>query len=340
MAAGPEGCFREMKPSSRTILRLTLLAAGVGAFAWYLGRAGLREVMEAFRKLGSFAPVVLIPYFLVYIVDAVGWRLTFPGAMPVRFPGFWRIRWIGEAVNNVIPSAYIGGEALKVYLLKQRGVDATTATTAAVVSKSAQTLAQLLFICTAAALFLRIAPEAPGLRQGIAVVLGGGLAAVGVLFWIQSRGVFGSVRRVTGCFGWKPQWLEARREGLERTDRTITGFYRDHRGRFLASTLAYLAGWLLDSTEIYLVSRLVGQPVTVAQALVVEAFVGVAKVMGMWVPGAMGVQEGGILLIGRTAALPEPLCLAYAVLRRAREVVFVAVGWLLLYASSSRPNRR
>ncbi len=329
-----------MKPSTRTILRLTLLAAGVAAFAWYLGRAGLREVVDAFRKLGPMAPFVLVPYFLVYIVDAIGWRLTFPGKLSVGFPAFWRIRWIGEAVNNVIPSAYIGGEALKVYLLKQRGIDATVATTAAVVSKSAQTLAQLLFICTAAALFLRIAPEAPGLRQGIAVVLGGGLAAVGVLFWIQSRGVFGSLRQVTGWFGWKPRWLESRREGLERTDATITGFYRHHRVRFLASTLAYLSGWLLDATEIYLVSRLLGQPVTVAQALVVEAFVGVAKVMGMWVPGAMGVQEGGILLIGRTAGLPEPLCLAYAVLRRAREVVFVAAGWLLFYAGGARPTGR
>lgn len=329
-----------MKPSTRTILRLTLLAAGMAAFAWYVGRAGLREVVDAFQKLGLMAPLVLVPYFLVYIVDAIGWRLTFPGKLPVGFPTFWRIRWIGEAVNNVIPSAYIGGEALKVFLLKKRGIDATVATTAAVISKSAQTLGQLLFICAAAAIFLRIAPDAPGLRQGIAVVLGGGLAAVGVLFWIQSRGVFGSVRQVTGWLGWKPQWLEARREGLERTDRTITGFYRNHQGRFLASTLAYLSGWLLDATEIYLVSRLLGQPVTIAQALVVEAFVGVAKVMGMWVPGAMGVQEGGILLIGRTAGLPEPLCLAYAVLRRAREVVFVAAGWLLFYAGGARPNGR
>ena len=123
------------------------------------------------------------------------------------------------------------------------------------------------------------------------------------------------LRRMTGCLHWNPHWLGARHEGRERSDRTITGFYRNHRGRFFASTLAYFSGWLHDSTEIYLVSRLLGLPVTIPQALVVEAFVGVAKVMGMWVPGALGVQEGGILLIGRTAGLPEPLCLAYAVLR-------------------------
>ncbi len=325
-----------MKPAVRLGLRLGLLAAGLGAFGWYVGRSGIQEAFGAFASLGVLAPLVLLPYFLVYVVDAVGWRLTFTGRIPVGFAVFWRIRWIGEAMNNVIPSAYVGGEALKVYLLRQRGVDPTIATTAAVVSKSAQTLAQLIFICAAAAIFLQIAPDVPWLRKSLSGVLGGGLAALGVLFWIQQRGVFATVRQITGLFGWKPRWLESRRKKLEETDATITGFYRHQRGRFLASAGTYLTGWLLDSTEIYLVSRLLGQPVTVAQALVLEAFVGVAKVMGMWVPGSMGVQEGGILLIGRTAGLPEPLCIAYAVLRRAREIVFVAVGWILFYASGAR----
>jgi uncharacterized protein (TIRG00374 family) len=325
-----------MKPAAKAGLRLILLAAGLMAFGWYLGRSGIREASGAFVKLGVLAPLVLLPYFLVYIVDAIGWRLTFAAQMPVGFPTFWRIRWIGEAMNNVIPSAYVGGEALKVFLLRKRGVDPSVATTAAVVSKSAQTLAQLVFICAAAAIFLEISPDVPWLRKSLGLVLGGGLVALGGLFWIQRRGLFASVGQLTRLFRLQPRWLESRREMLGQTDAAITGFYRDRPGRFLASAGMYLTGWLLDSTEIYLVSRLLGQPVTIPQAVVLEAFVGVAKLMGMWVPGAMGVQEGGILLIGRTAGLPESLCIAYAVLRRAREVVFVAVGWILFYASGAK----
>ena len=52
----------------------------------------------------------------------------------------------------------------------------------------------------------------------------------------------------------------------------------------------------------------------------------------MWVPGAVGVQEGGIVLLGRAVGLPEPFCLAYALLRRARELLFAAVGWGILGA--------
>jgi hypothetical protein len=113
-----------MKPAAKTALRILLLGLGFGLFAIYLGRSGVREVFGAFAKLGAAAPFLLIPYFAVYIVDAIGWRLAFLPPVAQRFVTFWRIRWIGEAVNNLIPSAYIGGEALKVYLLRQRGMDA------------------------------------------------------------------------------------------------------------------------------------------------------------------------------------------------------------------------
>jgi uncharacterized membrane protein YbhN (UPF0104 family) len=202
-----------------------------------------------------------------------------------------------------------------------------------VISKSAQTLAQVIFICAAAAVFLRIAPDVPWLRRGLALVLGGGLAALVVLFWIQLRGMFATLRQLAGWVGLKPGWLEARRAGMETADAAIVGFYRGRPGRFLASTTAYLGGWLGDTLEIYLVAHLLGQPITWAQAFVVEAFVGVAKAMGIWVPGAMGVQEGGILLVGRAAGLPEPFLLAYAVLRRAREVVFVILGYAWLWGA-------
>jgi hypothetical protein len=72
-------------------------------------------------------------------------------------------------------------------------------------------------------------------------------------------------------------------------------------------------------------------PITWPQALCVEAFTGVAKAMGMWAPGSLGVQETGIVLLGRMAGLPDALSFTYALVRRAREVVFVLAGWALLY---------
>ena len=54
--------------------------------------------------------VALIPYAIVFTIDCVGWRLTFgPGTLKdIPFRVVWSIRLIGEAINNVIPSMYVG----------------------------------------------------------------------------------------------------------------------------------------------------------------------------------------------------------------------------------------
>lgn len=312
-------------------LKLLLLGVGLALFGWYVQRVGLAEIAAALRQLGWAAPLVLVPYSVVYVVDGLGWRWTLPAKLSLGFLALLRIRWAGEAVNNVVPSAYVGGEAVKVFLLRQRGVPAPVAMSAAIVSKSAQTVAQIGFIALAAFALLLIAPDQPGLKPALAVVLVGGLATVALSFWLQRRGVFRSFLGLADRLGVSQVWLSGRRAGWLETDRTIGTFYREHRGRMLASVLSYLGGWLLDSVEIYVVAHLLGQPINWLQAISVEALIGVAKMMGMWIPGALGVQESGLLLAGRWAGLPEPFCLAYAVLRRAREAVFVVIGWLFLY---------
>jgi uncharacterized protein (TIRG00374 family) len=316
----------------RFTLKLLLFGGGLALFGWYVQRVGLAEIAKALRQLGWAAPLVLVPYGVVGVVDCLGWRWTLPAKLPLGFLALLRIRWAGEAVNNVVPSAYLGGEAVKVVLLGQRGIPAPVATSAAIVSKSAQTVAQIGFIALAALALLLIAPNQPGLKPALAVVVFGGSLTVALLFWLQRRGVFRSFLVVADRFGVAQEWLSGRRAGWLETDQIIATYYREHRGRMMASMLSYLGGWLLDSVEIYVVAHLLGQPINGLQAIAVEALTGVAKIAGMWVPGALGLQESGLLVAGRWAGLPGSFCLAYAVLRRGREAVFAGIGWLLLYA--------
>ena len=320
----------------RRALQWLALAAGLGLLGWYLSQLDWKAAGDAFRRLGWMAPLVLVPYFVVYMVDCLGWRLSFARNPPVPFWTLFRIRWSGEALNNVVPSAYIGGEALKVYLLRKRGVPASSGAASAVISKTAQTVGQLLFIVLASAIFLRLAGDQPGLRAGMSIVLAGGILAVAALFWAQRRGLLGMMMTLARVLHLKAGALESRRAKIEGIDRTILGFYRSHPRRFLASAGAYLCGWMLDTVEIMIVSRLLGMPVTWEQALCVEAFTGVAKALGMWSPGSVGVQESGIVLLGRMAGLPDALSFSYALIRRAREVAFVLGGWALLYIEEGR----
>jgi uncharacterized membrane protein YbhN (UPF0104 family) len=152
---------------------------------------------------------------------------------------------------------------------------------------------------------------------------------------MQQRGIFSSLLTLTGALGIKANVLERRRDKILAVDQAISGFYDRHRPRFLTSTAFYLGGWLVDTLEIYVVAQLLGMPITWPQALAVEGFTGVAKALGMWVPGSIGVQESGIVLLGRLAGLPDALSVAYALLRRARELIFAGAGLLLFYAEGA-----
>ena len=70
-----------MKPAAKTALRILLLVRGIGLFAVYLGRSGVREVPGALAGLGAASPPVLIPYFGVYIAHPTGWL---PPSLAVR----------------------------------------------------------------------------------------------------------------------------------------------------------------------------------------------------------------------------------------------------------------
>src|SRR5262245_56704086 len=136
--------------------KILLTIIGVGVLVWFLSRANLAEIGRTLGGLGWQAPLIFVPYFVVYILDTAGWQCSFKQTPAVSLATLFRVRWAGEAVNNVLPSAYVGGEALKVYLLSKRGIPVAVGVPASLVSKTVQTIAQLFFIALAGLAFLAI----------------------------------------------------------------------------------------------------------------------------------------------------------------------------------------
>ncbi len=314
----------------KVVIRLVLLALGVGLFAWFVVQAGPGEVLGAFKALGGRAPLAVLPYVGVYLFDTLGWRFAFSGAasLPSHLRLF-RIRMAGECVNQVVPSAYLGGEPVKVYLLHKRGVPGGEGATGVVVAKSLMTLAQVTFIALGSLAALGAAPPGSSLRVGLAVVTAGSWSVAGLFFWAQRKGLFEGALKFLGLFGFKAS--EERRAELLRIDERIRHFYRTERRRFAASYFFHLLGWLIGTLEVWSVCWLLGHPISWSVALSIEALGTVAKGLGFFVPGSLGVQESGIAFLFHVFGLPAPLGVSFAILRRGREVFFAVLGGMFLY---------
>jgi uncharacterized protein (TIRG00374 family) len=318
--------------------RIILLAVGLALFAWFIQRTGWADIRNTFAKLGPWMLVALAPYAVVFTIDCVGWRFTFgPAALKgIPFRVVWSIRLIGEAINNVIPSMYVGGEAVKVGLLKRRGVPVVTAASAAVRSKTAQSVAQSTFIAMGAAVAAVALPtEHTEIKWAFAAIALLAFTCMALLFRIQRHGLcttlIGWVRRL----GFRLKSLEPKEQKIRELDDEIYVFYNRDKKYFRWCTLTYLAGWMFDTVEIMVVAHLLGAHVTWADAFAIEAFISVARGFNTVVPGALGVQEFSVVGLFTLFGYGHELGAQYAIVRRGRDVIFAALGWGLLYAGEA-----
>src|SRR5699024_7509642 len=122
-------------------------------------------------------------------------------------------------------------------------------------------------------------------------------------------------------------WL-ALAGGADALDTSIIHLYKQ-RWRMLVSFSWMFFGWLLGTGEVWLALHFLGHPVNLVEALMVESLAQAAKGAAFLVPGAIGVLEGGYIILSGLIGLPASAGLALALIRRLRELSLGIPGLLI-----------
>ncbi|MFQ5785412.1 MAG: lysylphosphatidylglycerol synthase transmembrane domain-containing protein [Alphaproteobacteria bacterium] len=321
------------------LLRLVYLLVGIGLLALVVSRTDLAEVGGRLAEVGAAGiAVVLVVYGLAFVADTASWQLTFPS---LPFNGrwlcrLWRVRMIGEAFNTVLPAGSFGGEPAKAMLLKKRyHIVYAESAASLVLIRTTNLLAMIVF--AAVGFVLMRNSEALIARFGSLAGVGLAALAVGVV------GFFAVQRwRLASRLG---RWLAgARLRGrLERflahiqdADNRFAGFYRQRPGHFAGALALSLSNWLLGTVELYCVMYFLGHPLSLTEAWSVEAVLQLVRTATFFIPAQLGALEAStVLMIGVLTGAPS-LGLAAALVRRARDLVFIAsgmgLGWLISFS--------
>ncbi|HEX2055430.1 MAG TPA: flippase-like domain-containing protein [Nitrospiraceae bacterium] len=313
------------------MLRFVLLALGLVTLAFIVWHIGPGHIYSAVARLGPTALLaVLGPSVMMYMLEAQGWRMTlgrYGGAVP-----FWKllaIRSAGEVVNMTTPSAYVGGEPLKAYLLKRHGVPMVEGLASVVTAKTTMTIAQIGFILIGVAVgfWLLGRSGSPG-QTAMATMISLGLLAFGVggFVLIQRRGIFATLLSLLRKMGLAMKFLNAHEAKLLALDRTIAAFYSQNRAGFLWSILLFFLGWLAETIEVYVMLLILGEPATFLSSIAIGALSVFIKGGAFFIPGSLGAQDAGNLLLVTTFGYGEVTGITFALLRRFRELVWVMIG--------------
>ena len=311
------------------VLRLLLALLGAALFAGLLVEIGPSQIMAQFRELSWRLGVLLVfPFCLVTAADTLGWRYAFRRDV-VPYTALLRVRMAGEAFNATTPTASVGGEAVKAWLLR-RWVPMSESLPSVIVAKTTITIAQALFLLLGLAVAGVVLPEGSVLLYGMHWLLVLEVFAVGGFVLVQVMGALGGGGRLLQRLGVMGEGAGA--EMVGRVDRSLVEFYRLAPGRLALSTAAHFLGWAFSAVEAYIILHAMGLPVSFTTAVVIEAFGTGVRFISFMIPAHLGALEGGYVATFATLGLGGPAGLTFSLVRRLREAAWTGMGFVLLSA--------
>lgn len=303
----------------RPIRRTAYIATFVGfaALVALVVLRGAHDVLDALLLAGWRLTLLVPLHALPLLPDAASWRTLIEGPPPLSRL-YW-IAWIRQAVGRLMPVAGIGGELVGIRLLVQSGVRPAPAIASVVVEVFTTLVGQFLFVILGLTCALQLA-GAGSLERGLLLGLVICLPAMGLMLWLLRSGLmFGRLHRIAmGIMGREPALASF--ETSDATDAEITALCGDLR-RLGFSTALQLFGMLLGCLEIWAAFNILGAPVSLLNALIVESLSQTVKHLIFFVPGALGVQELTFMAIAPIIGVQVDTALAVSLAKRAVDLV-------------------
>src|SRR5574341_1441800 len=304
---------------------------GVGLFTILLVYHGVREVGAALAAAGWGLMVVASFHVVPLVSNVLGWRVLLRRAHPARLRTLVWARWIGEAVNALLPVMQIGGNVVRASVLARRGVPAATAGATVVVDITLNVVAQILFTLFGLGLLL--------VQLGGSAMIGPllvGTTMMGLMlsgFYVaQHQGLFSVLTRFVAPIGRRLDWRGFTSEAAA-LDATVIRLYKDRRA-VVATSGWHVLSWFAGAGEVWLALYFLGSPVTIVTAILIESLGQALRTAAFAVPGALGIQEGGYLMLGGVLGLSPETSLALSLAKRVREL-FLGVPGLVAWQLES-----
>ena len=314
------------------MIRLLFLAAGLVVLGGLVWHVGLSQIWETVERVGFVAfCIILIPLLVVYLLDAYGWSLTLGRWTDrVGFVRLFMVRMAGEAINVTTPTAMLGGEPVKAYLLTRYEVPMVEGLASVVTAKTIMVVAQILFMLSGLGVTLWLVG---GNEYNVLVaLLTLGLLGFGVFLFLllQRYGIGRGLLTVADACRIRSQRLEAWWPQLLELDHTIRTFYRERRRTFLLSLGVHFVAWLTEVFEVYAILYFLGAEVGWLSSFSIASIAVLIKGSVSFVPGGLGAQEGGYLFLLMALGHDEVTGITFALIRRIREILWILIGLVFL----------
>jgi len=327
--------------SLRTIQPLIYILglAGGALLIILLIREGAGQVGSAIARAGWGLFALTIYHLLQTLSDAAGWSVLIPKIHRIPLVKSFFLNWIGESINNLLPTGRVGGDIIITRVAALWGVPLRIGTAVMVVDLTIGIVTKVIYIVAACLLLIAETGRADLARPAFFAVITGTFAATG-FYAVQRLGIFRWSATLASRLAKSAGW-DSVVQGGEAIDQTIRLVYARRRG-VAGCYFFWILSWFIASGEVWFALWVLGFTSNFITAVILESAALAIRGAAFLVPGAVGVQEGGYILLGNLLGIPGEIALALSLVRRVRELALGIPGliaWHLMEATHLWRNR-
>ena len=219
-----------MKGGKKIRIVFYLLAAGGAAlFTLLLIRQGAPHVITAFASAGWWIAAVATYHLTVPVfLDAIAWWALFPKSERLPLWQLFWMRWIGESVSTLVPSATVGGDVVRARLAALHGVPIPTAAASVLVDITLGVCVQIVFTLLGLGLIVSATGQQGFVRPTLIGAVIGVLAIIG-FYVVQRLGMFRFIGKMISRLANADDWHSLVHSG-HTLDQAIRRLYARRSG--------------------------------------------------------------------------------------------------------------
>ncbi|MDO8526816.1 MAG: lysylphosphatidylglycerol synthase transmembrane domain-containing protein [Deltaproteobacteria bacterium] len=276
-----------------------------------------------------FIPILSMGFFW-YLCYALAWQdILKQQENKIPFWSLFQSKIAGDSANAMTPIHFLGGDTLRIWLLRRNTTNVTRLAASVVVDRTINSIAIVLVIFTGVvAGFLTIPglPKQVSIGAPIFLLFTSGL----IVFFLmrQHKGLFGGILRLAKKLHIAPHTVTKYEGKAKELDREVLGLYQKSHRAFWVALAYHLLGRLLGIMEVYLIGKAIApEQFTLLIALLLATLAPIVNMVFTFIPGALGVLEGAysgaLYLLGLNPALG----LTIQIIKRMRAGLWMAFGF-------------
>jgi putative membrane protein len=314
--------------------RLATLAAiaGTCVIVGAIWAADPAAVANAVARAGAATLLVIGVRAISMVGAGWAWSLLLPPKKAPHPRVCVLLRIVREGGNTLLPFTQVGGDVIGARLLTFWGIAGALAAASVIVDILLQAVTQFIFALTALAL-LALRGSSHALVRELMAGFVVAIPALAGFYIVQRRWGEALVRSLLRRLARGREWaVHGTAEALFQNLHTIY----ERRGHLISALLVHLAVWFFGAMEVWISLSALGHVVDYRSALIIEGLAQAVRGAAFMVPGAVGVQEGGLIMLCGLFGIPAQSALALSLIKRAADLAVGGPGliaWQVLEAS-------